>query len=290
MLAVVQNETERGVSRLMVVVADVESRLVVAQETVKAFGIGAEISAMVCEEMIDCLENIRNELYHNKEAVAVPQSTRDLRMGVTLNLVRAHAGSVVHPCVVSGVDIRAMYLRSRGTGGLDVRSGEIVSLYMPRPEAMYYTECEVLGPGEQPATIALSHSVRGSFKTQQLREYWRVDVDIRIQYTNVSSPRLDETGMPRRSEGRLINLSGSGAAMVSGRAPQRGECLQFSLPLHDKEINGLEAEVLHVVKLPTHTYRLHMVFRSLGEEDREKIIRSLFHWYRNRMPSGSTES
>ncbi|HUL36867.1 MAG TPA: alpha-ketoacid dehydrogenase subunit beta [Thermodesulfobacteriota bacterium] len=32
------------------------SRLVVAHEAVKAFGIGAEISAMVCEEMIDCLD------------------------------------------------------------------------------------------------------------------------------------------------------------------------------------------------------------------------------------------
>ncbi len=32
------------------------SKLVVAHEAVKAFGIGAEISAMVCEEMIDCLD------------------------------------------------------------------------------------------------------------------------------------------------------------------------------------------------------------------------------------------
>ena len=32
------------------------SRMVVAHEAVKAFGIGAEISAMVCEEMIDCLD------------------------------------------------------------------------------------------------------------------------------------------------------------------------------------------------------------------------------------------
>ena len=32
------------------------SRLVVAHEAVKAFGIGAEIAAMVCEEMIDCLD------------------------------------------------------------------------------------------------------------------------------------------------------------------------------------------------------------------------------------------
>jgi pyruvate/2-oxoglutarate/acetoin dehydrogenase E1 component len=32
------------------------SRLVIAHEAVKAFGIGAEISAMVCEEMVDCLD------------------------------------------------------------------------------------------------------------------------------------------------------------------------------------------------------------------------------------------
>jgi pyruvate/2-oxoglutarate/acetoin dehydrogenase E1 component len=32
------------------------SKLVVAHEAVKAFGIGAEIAAMVCEEMIDCLD------------------------------------------------------------------------------------------------------------------------------------------------------------------------------------------------------------------------------------------
>ncbi|NWF92269.1 MAG: alpha-ketoacid dehydrogenase subunit beta [Syntrophaceae bacterium] len=32
------------------------SRLVIAHEAVKAFGIGAEIAAMVCEEMIDCLD------------------------------------------------------------------------------------------------------------------------------------------------------------------------------------------------------------------------------------------
>jgi pyruvate/2-oxoglutarate/acetoin dehydrogenase E1 component len=29
---------------------------VIAHEAVKAFGIGAEISALVCEEMIDCLD------------------------------------------------------------------------------------------------------------------------------------------------------------------------------------------------------------------------------------------
>jgi len=32
------------------------SRLVIAHEAVKAFGIGAEIAATVCEEMIDCLD------------------------------------------------------------------------------------------------------------------------------------------------------------------------------------------------------------------------------------------
>ena len=32
------------------------SRLIIAHEAVKAFGIGAEISAMVSEEMIDCLD------------------------------------------------------------------------------------------------------------------------------------------------------------------------------------------------------------------------------------------
>ncbi|MBU1207890.1 MAG: alpha-ketoacid dehydrogenase subunit beta [Proteobacteria bacterium] len=32
------------------------SRLVIAYEAVKAFGVGAEISALVCEEMIDCLD------------------------------------------------------------------------------------------------------------------------------------------------------------------------------------------------------------------------------------------
>jgi pyruvate/2-oxoglutarate/acetoin dehydrogenase E1 component len=32
------------------------SKLVIAHEAVKAFGIGAEISAMVCEEMIDHLD------------------------------------------------------------------------------------------------------------------------------------------------------------------------------------------------------------------------------------------
>jgi pyruvate/2-oxoglutarate/acetoin dehydrogenase E1 component len=32
------------------------TRLVIAHEAVKAFGVGAEISAMVCEEMVDCLD------------------------------------------------------------------------------------------------------------------------------------------------------------------------------------------------------------------------------------------
>jgi pyruvate dehydrogenase E1 component beta subunit len=32
------------------------SKLVIVHEAVKAFGIGAEISALVCEEMIDCLD------------------------------------------------------------------------------------------------------------------------------------------------------------------------------------------------------------------------------------------
>lgn len=57
------------------------SRLVIAHEAVKAFGIGAEIAAMVCEEMIDCLDGpiIRvgapyTPIPYNLEKIYLPHS------------------------------------------------------------------------------------------------------------------------------------------------------------------------------------------------------------------------
>ena len=87
----------------------------------------------------------------------------------------------------------------------------------------------------------------------------------------------------QRVPGKLINLSGSGAALVTRQQARRGQRIQFSLPLQDLLLANMQAEVLHVVPLNNGMKRLHMVFRDLDPKDQDRIVRSLFQWYREQM-------
>ena len=220
---------------------------------------------------------MRKALYPNPHLVHAPQSTRDLPPGVTINLARQGVAGQVATCLMVHNDLSSMRLKPHSGSLSSIQAGDELSVYFPRPEAMYTAQCRVLSHGEQ---LVLAHAGGDRFHTRQLREYWRVDVDIDVHFMVVAESYAQSMPPLQRVPGKLINLSGSGAALVTRHLARRGQRIQFALPLQDLLLANMQAEVLHVVPLHNNLKRLHMVFRDLDPKDQDRIVRSLFQWYR----------
>lgn len=230
-------------------------------------------------EALARLDRIEETAWPGGATVYVPRSTRDLVAGASLNLVRHGDQQDVVPCVISEVRVDGLTLVKRSQELPVIRAGEEVHLYYPRPEAMYHAVCRAAGA--EGGRLQLLHAAAGQFKVRQLREFWRVDVDIPVAF-RLQGAGEDEGGEapPAGGEGRLINLSGNGAALVSRARARRGQRVRFGLPVMGKTLQGIEAEILHVTS-GRFGHRFHMVFRNLDPADQDLIVRSLFLWFRH---------
>jgi hypothetical protein len=231
-------------------------------------------------ELMASLARIKELAFPDSGHIFVPHSTRDLLPGASLNLVAHRGGQEVIPCIVTEVSMEGLRLARRAGGVSAGLPGDQVSLFYPRPEAMYHAVVRLLeGAGE----IRTGHALQGHFKVRQLREFWRVDVDMELAFTvlpeAVELLEGEAAPAPDSREGRLINLSGNGAAIVTRRPPYRGALITFSLPLPSRTMHNLQAEVLHISG-GKEMQRLHLVFRNLDPGDQELIIRNLFVLYR----------
>lgn len=232
-------------------------------------------------ELLKTLQHIKETAYSPGSHVFVPHSTRDLIPGVGLNLVFHKGGQEVIPCIVTEVGMDGLRLTSRVSLGGKGSAGDQVSLFYPRPEAMYHAVVRLKGgPGGE---LQVSHAQQGQFRVRQLREFWRVDVDMDIAFIVMQEPgKVYETEpgwTPDQRPGHLINLSGNGAAVVTHNPPPRGSRIAFTLNLPSKTLHDLQAEVLHIT-VNRDISRLHLVFRNLDPGDQELIIRNLFLLYR----------
>jgi hypothetical protein len=229
--------------------------------------------------LLASLSHIKEITYPDSHHVFVPHSTRDLVMGASLNMVLHKGGQEAMPCIVTEVTMESLRLSTRGSQPIHVRSGEQISLFYARPEAMYHALVTVQSAAGGECRTA--HSAKGQFKVRQLREFWRVDVDMEMDFMLIQDPTdpLALEGNPERRPGRLINLSGNGAAIVTPHAPARGTHIAFTLHLPSKTLHNIRAEVLHITPSRDKS-RLHLVFRNLDPGDQELIIRNLFLLYR----------
>lgn len=231
-------------------------------------------------ELIASLTRIKELAYPDGGSIFVPHSTRDLVPGASLNLVVHQGGQEVVTCMVTEVTMGGLRLNRRGGGTLVGLAGQQVSLFYPRPEAMYHAVVRVLDVDG--ADLRTSHTLQGHFKVRQLREFWRVDVDMELKFTVAVEPGQELQVQPEAldwRDGRLINLSGNGAAIVTRTPPHRGAHIAFSLLLPSRTLRDIRAEVLHVTP-GKEMSRLHLVFRNLDPGDQELIIRNLFIMYR----------
>lgn len=232
-------------------------------------------------ELLQTLQRIKEMAYPESGHVFVPHSTRDLSPGVSLNLGFHKGGQEVIPCIVVEVGMDGLRLSPRGSYGSKGAPGEQLSLFYPRPEAMYHAVVRLKeSPGGE---LRVSHAQQGQFRVRQLREFWRVDVDMEVAFIVMQEPGKifeSEAGWrPDQRPGHLINLSGNGAALITHNPPPRGSHIAFALNLPSKTLPDLQAEVLHIT-INHEISRLHLVFRNLDPGDQELIIRNLFMLYR----------
>lgn len=228
-------------------------------------------------ELVKTLERIRDFIYVEGSGAVMPHSSRDLIPGASVNIVAKTGFQEVIPGIIAEVGLDLLRIGKRGVPIPSIPAGSELSLFYPRPEAMYHAVCRVIE--SRPAELKLAHAQKGHFNVRQLREFWRVDVDIPVEYKlhSLAGDVVPTTPLaPRR--GRIINLSGSGAAIATDKASPRGSTITFPLRVQVKVIS-LQAEVLHVTTNRERS-RLHLVFRNLDPGDQDLIIRSLFARYR----------
>jgi len=232
-------------------------------------------------ELLATLQRIKELAFPDSPHGLVPHGTRDLCPGTSLNLVHHKGGQEVIPCIVTEVSMDGLRLVPRQSAGHRGLAGEQVSLFYPRPEAMYHAIVTLkTAPGSE---LRTTHAQQGQFRVQQLRENWRVDVDMEVPFVVLGEAGPGPGSAPgwsaRPHTGRMINLSGNGAAIVTRTPPLRGARISFPLVLPSKTLHDLQAEVLHVSE-GGELSRLHLVFRNLDPGDQELIIRNLFLIYR----------
>jgi hypothetical protein len=227
------------------------------------------------------LGRIKELAYPDTPHVFIPHSTRDLVAGTSLNLVLHQTGQEATPCLVTEAGMQGLRLARRGTAPFRGKPGDRASLFYPRPEAMYHAIVDLREVGE--GHLLTSHCAPGNFKVRQLREFWRVDLDMELAYHVLAEAgATHEAGLrsaPEARQGRLINLSGNGTAIVTTSPPPRGSIIVFTLHLPSRTLHEVQGEVLHVTTNREFS-RLHVVFRNLDPGDQELIIRNLFLLYR----------
>jgi len=235
-------------------------------------------------DLMATLARIKELAYPDSHHIFVPHSTRDLVAGVSLNLVLHRGGQEIIPCIVTEVSMEGLRLGRRGSGAMSGAPGEQVSLFYPRPEAMYHALVRLQSVAG--SELRTSHTLQGNFKVRQLREFWRVDVDMELPFLVFAEPgRIHDpalTVQPDMRQGRLINLSGNGAAIVTTTPPPRGSRIAFTLQLPSRTLHDLHAEILHITP-NREISRLHLVFRDLDPGDQELIIHNLFLLYREQV-------
>jgi uncharacterized protein YqfB (UPF0267 family) len=245
----------------------------------------------ILRELVTGLEEI---VFGSSRTVIIPGSTRDFLPGTALNVVRPGSEQVAVATTVTQTDVHGITLSIRDKSEQKFRAKEILSIFCPRPEAMYHASTLVQSVDDE--TIRIRHATHEAFVVRQLREFWRVDVDLIVEFhvLNMTIQSADPTQtestlseiadeIVSRGDGLLINLSGNGAALVSSTMVPVGASISFDLQIGSRIIRELEAEVLHVTQ-SRNSYRLHLIFRGLDPTDRETIIRGLFLTYRQRVP------
>lgn len=170
-----------------------------------------------------------------------------------------------------------------------LKPGDVVTVeYMEGQERMgFSTQVLTRSEGRVPL-LCLAYPAPGSVVRQQLREFVRLDISLPVQYAVISrwSAEREEEQERVYLAGRTIDISGSGAQIVTAERYPIGTRLELVLDLAGHEIY-LEAEVVRHSEHPvSKEHCLGVRFTKVEEQDRERIIRFIFREMRARRRKG----
>lgn len=170
-----------------------------------------------------------------------------------------------------------------------LRPGDIVTVeYMEGQERMGFSTQVLSRSEERVPLLALAYPAPGSVVRQQLRDFVRLDIGLFVQYAVIPSwsPEAEEDQERVYLTGRTIDISGSGAQIVTAERYPHGTRLELILDLAGHEIY-LEAEVVRQSEHPvTKEHCLGVRFTKVDEHDRERIVRFIFREMRARRRKG----
>ncbi len=241
-------------------------------------------------ELVEQLAHIREELFRDVFVVPPLRSTRDFQPNLFVNICAAQGADTLLPSVLVELDDGELVFRiARKERVFEYQPGDVLLLHVPHPEAMYIAKVKVRALSADRRQVTVTHSSTGDFQVRQYREFWRVDLTMGVHFQLIDKDGEAQPGREGTWDGKLINLSGGGAAMVSEQKVIRGDHVRFPLYLADRILNPVVAKVLEAAELPSGKYRSHMMFIGLTPEERDQIIRSLFQWQRERLQTQTRE-
>lgn len=136
--------------------------------------------------------------------------------------------------------------------------------------------------------LALAAPAPGSVRIHQQREFVRLNANLSVSYALL----LPETAEKEKGaqklllRGRTMDVSGSGAQIVTPEAYPTGSRLELLLHLQGGDV-PIEAVVVRVAQQPNpKEYWLGVRFVKMEERDRERIVRFIFSEQRARRQKG----
>lgn len=138
------------------------------------------------------------------------------------------------------------------------------------------------------AILSLSLPVPGLIRRHQQRDFVRLDSNLSLRYALIPerAPEEGEVEPPVFHVGRTLDVSGSGAQIVTHEAYPNGARLQLVLEMPGGAV-PLEAVVVRIAHRPSpREVWLGVRFTRVEERDRERIVRYIFSEQRFRRQKG----
>ncbi|WP_374712150.1 flagellar brake protein [Symbiobacterium terraclitae] len=161
---------------------------------------------------------------------------------------------------------------------------EVVVEYLEGGDRIGFEATVVQRANDATPGLILTRPEPSTIRSLQLRDFVRLDVSLPIEYV-LSGTHREEGGKVQLKPGRLIDLSGGGAQIVTEEEFPVGTRLDLVIHL-PKQLIPAEAEVVRRATDSEGPVRLGVRFSAIEERDREQIVKYIFAEQRRRRKKG----
>ena len=162
---------------------------------------------------------------------------------------------------------------------------QVVVEYLESGGRIGFEATVVQRTGDQIPGLILTRPKPEEIRRLQLRDFVRLDVSLPLEYVPCGARPSGEKGEVPLAPGRVIDLSGGGALILTDEDFQVGARLDLVLHL-PKRLIPAEAEVVRRVTDVEGPIRLGVRFTAIDERDREYIVKYIFAEQRRRRKLG----